>query len=669
MYHDFQKNPYEQEVKVERADKASKRRADYAFRLAPNFRDVRFYVEAKKPHGDIASADNYFQTIRYGWNSQTPIAVLTDFEQFQIIDCRYKPNIDTAINHCIRKYHYSDYTNQDKFSEIYFLFSRESVSRNAIDEFAECLPARRKGKGAQRSLFPGGYQKIDDSFLEQLDTYRTALAHAFKKSNPKLNGPSLTELTQRTLDRLVFIRFLEDKLIEPHHVISRFGDHGTAWQDFVAASHRLDGIYNGIVFKKHDFLDSPSLSLDDDSFHDICEDIYANSPYDFNVIPIHILGSIYERFLGKVIVSTNKDVTVEEKPEVRKAGGVYYTPDHIVNYIIEGTVGKLISGKTPAQISTMRFIDISCGSGSFLLGVYDLLLQYHTAFYNANPTKAKKGECIEKDGAMHLSLKKKREILLNNVYGVDIDPQAFEVAQLSLYLKLLEEETTSSAREHQLEFHETLLPSLNRNIICGNSVINRDVLEGRLFSGDEERRLNPMNYEDAFPAIIRSGGFDAVIGNPPWISLSGKFGNAIYSEDEIDYLIRRFDGNTYMPNMYEYFVAQGLNLTKTGGYFGYIVPDRLGFNNQFVSLRKRLLEESQIIDLVYKVPFPGVTADTLIFIVRKGPPSLNMSAEVREYGKAPLKRPQREFLEHPSNAFEYFEDAASQKLITKLGAT
>ena len=96
--HETQRNPYEQEVKVERSVSAGgQRRADYAFHLAPNFRDVRFFVEAKKPYGDIATAENYFQTIRYGWNSGTPLSVLTDFEQFHVIDCRYKPDLETAI--------------------------------------------------------------------------------------------------------------------------------------------------------------------------------------------------------------------------------------------------------------------------------------------------------------------------------------------------------------------------------------------------------------------------------------------------------------------------------------------------------------------------------------------------------------------------------------------
>ena len=116
--HETQKNPFEQEVKVERGlslsastgerdgvrCRNSQRRADYAFYHAPNFRDVKFYVEAKKPHGDIATADNYFQTIRYNWSSSTPVAVLHNFEQFEILDCRYRPHLDTALAQNLRKY-------------------------------------------------------------------------------------------------------------------------------------------------------------------------------------------------------------------------------------------------------------------------------------------------------------------------------------------------------------------------------------------------------------------------------------------------------------------------------------------------------------------------------------------------------------------------------------
>jgi adenine-specific DNA-methyltransferase len=470
--HDTQKNPYEQEVKIERKEHGvSQRRADYAFHLAPNFRDVKFYIEAKKPFGDIATPDNYFQTIRYGWGSKTPIAALFDFEQFEIVDCRFKPDLATALQRNLKRFKYTEYADKEKFAEIYWLFSREAVAGGSLEKYAGTLPKKR---GA---MLRGSYQSIDEAFLEELDAHRDTLAHIFKNSNPKLDGESLTEATQRTLDRLVFIRFLEDKLIEPQNLVARFGERGGAWGDFIAASRRLDGIYNGIVFKKNDLLDTPTFKVDDDQFAKICASLsHVNSPYDFNAIPIHILGSIYERFLGKVIVATDKRARVEEKPEVRKAGSVYYTPEYIVRYIVENTVGKLIAGKTPAQIAEMRFADIACGSGSFLLGVYDLLIRHHSKFYNENPGKAKKGDVMKREDGLHLSLQKKRDILVNNIYGVDIDNQAVEVAQLSLYLKLLQDETPGSTRQYILDFEQqALLPSLNKNIVCGNSLVGRRV--------------------------------------------------------------------------------------------------------------------------------------------------------------------------------------------------
>jgi hypothetical protein len=268
--HDEQTNPYEQEVKVEPSVSASgQRRADYAFHLKPNFRDVRFFVEAKKPHGDIATRENYFQTIRYGWNSETPLAVLTDFEQFHVLDCRYKPDVDTALNRRAAKFHYSEYTNRKKFGEIYWLFSHEAVADGSIEKRAQELPKPR-GKAVQRGLFAGGWQSIDESFLKELDEYRTDLAKAFKSKNPKLGSEQLTEATQRALDRLVFIRFLEDKGIEAHRLVDRFGDKGTAWEDFITTSRRLDGIYNGIVFKDHPILDKPGFRVADHIFADIC---------------------------------------------------------------------------------------------------------------------------------------------------------------------------------------------------------------------------------------------------------------------------------------------------------------------------------------------------------------------------------------------------------------
>ena len=181
--HDTQKNPYEQEVKVERREQGvSQRRADYAFYLAPNFKDVKFYIEAKKPFTDIATTDNYFQTIRYGWNSQTPIAALLDFEQLHIVDCRFKPDLETALQRNLKKFHYRQYSNKESFAEIYWLFSREAVAHGSIEKYAETLPKKRGA--TPRGLSKGDYQSIDDAFLEELDAHRDTLAHTFKNGSP-----------------------------------------------------------------------------------------------------------------------------------------------------------------------------------------------------------------------------------------------------------------------------------------------------------------------------------------------------------------------------------------------------------------------------------------------------------------------------------------------------
>jgi adenine-specific DNA-methyltransferase len=596
VYHEQQTNPYEQEVKVERAVgvNEARKRADYAF-LAPNFRDVRFYVEAKKPNAQLNTPLNYFQAIRYGWNSQTPLAVLTDFEEFCVLDCRYKPDIEMSLDRAVKKFHYSEYLDEEKFKEIYYLFSREAVANGSLKKFAENLP-KSTGRARQKKLFTGSYLKMDDAFLHELDGYREELARMFKLNNPHLSGEDLTEATQRTLDRLVFMRFLEDKLIEPETLVEKFGDRGNAWQEFIDTSHRLNSVYNGIIFRKHLIIDAPAFRVEDRVFAGICASLTdANSPYAFHTIPIHTLGSIYERFLGKVIIVTGEGVRVEEKPEVRKAGGVFYTPENIVAYIVENTVGRMVEGKTPEQILRMRFADIACGSGSFLLGVYDYLLRYCTAYYNRkqNYSKGLKDGCLKhEDGTLHLSLRQKKNILRKSIYGVDFDMQAVEVAQLSLYLKLLEEETTATAT--QLEFRETMLPSLDENIVHGNSLVEWDIIDG-LFDNDEQRKLYPLDFTEKFKEIMAGGGFDAIVGNPPYISVqSGFIEKKVY-----DYLERRYATMERISDYFCLFTERATGLLKDNGYWGYIVPSTLMMNLSFTKLRKHLLEKTSITNIAH----------------------------------------------------------------------
>jgi adenine-specific DNA-methyltransferase len=618
--HEIQKNPYEQEVRVEKAVQIAKaqKRADYSFSITPNFRTVKFFVEAKKPAHALENKDYYFQTARYGWNANTPVAVLTDFEEFHIIDCRFRPDINDALNYKIEKFHYEDYTNKEKFAKIYYLFSREAVIDNSIEKYADALPRPRgkKAKGLKAAA-----QTIDESFLEELDEIRNDLAKSFKKNNTHLSSEELTEATQRTIDRLVFIKFLEDKLIEPDHYVSEFGGRRKAWEDFLNASRTLDAKYNGVVFKKSIIDSKGIIEPDDKTFSAICDELsHENTPYNFDGIPIHILGSIYERFLGKVVNATDKRVTIEEKPEVRKAGGVYYTPQYIVNYIVDNTVGKLIEGKTPKEIAKLRIADIACGSGSFLITVFERLLDYHKRWYINNPEQAKKDGCILVEGVYHLSLKQKTKILLNNVYGVDIDQQAVEVTQLSLYLKLLEDETTATANDSWVMFKEQLLPDLNKNIVCGNSLIGTDILKHQTSlpfikegteGGLDELKLKPMDFETVFPEVMKSGGFDAIVGNPPW--------GATISEAEKNYILNKYKSFKGNFDTYLFFIERALGYLRLNGKFSYITPDSWIRVPQAKNLREIILKDYYIntLSILPQKVFKGVSANTIVTIIFK----------------------------------------------------
>ncbi len=616
--HNVQLNPYEQEVSIERSvnvEGRQQKRSDYAFFLAPNFRkdDVKFYVEAKKPARNLSNPVDYFQTCRYGWSAGTPLAILTDFEEFHILDCRTKPDIHTILDTKRDYFHYKDYLDKEKFAKVYWLFSREAIANNSIEKYVEQLPKPR-GKAVQKGLFKGGYQSIDEAFLEELDGIRITLAKAFKKKNPHLGSDELTEMTQKTIDRLVFIRFLEDKQIEPEHYISGFGDSKTSWKDFVYASRKLDAKYNGIVFKKS-FIDEKNfIEPNETDFSSVCKELsHVNSPYNFDLIPIHILGSIYERFLGKVVVATDKRVRIDEKPEVRKAGGVYYTPQYIVNYIVENTVGKLIEGKTPKEIAKLRFADISCGSGSFLITVFDKLLEYHKKFYQNNPKEAKSAGCYEVNGKWVLSLKQKQKILTNNIYGVDIDAQAVEVTQLSLYLKLLEDESNATAEETWVMFKEQILPNLNNNIICGNSLIGTDISSGTLFNWEEEKKLKPMNFEDAFPSVMKDGGFDAVVGNPPYYGRATTFDTKVK-----DYIDHQYCSSEGKYELYQLFIEKTIRLIKKGGYLSFITPQTWLTIIQAKKLREYVIGNSQIESIIYsRKKIFKASIDNIIFTINK----------------------------------------------------
>ena len=426
---------------------------------------------------------------------------------------------------------------------------------------------------------------------------------------------------QQTIDRIIFLRIAEDRGLEPYAQLKSCLQNAEQYKELYRQFRIADDKYNSGLFhfkKEKDNSKEPDnisgkLVIENKVIKSIISSLYPpNSDYLFNVLPVEILGSAYEQFLGKQITIKGSRATIEEKPEVRKAGGVYYTPQYIVEYIVENTVGKLCEGKTPKEVSKLKIVDPACGSGSFLLGAYQYLLTWHSNYYTNNKHTGKQKEAVlTPDGS--LTTAEKKRILINNIYGVDIDRNAVEVTKLSLLLKCMEGETTASVNTQMTFFHERVLPSLENNIKSGNSLIDIDFYDTELDFG-EEKKIKPFNWQQGFPEAFKQGGFDAVIGNPPYIqSREGQL-----NEYEKNYYNQYFKTTEYQINTFGLFIERGINILKENALLGFIIPNywlSTKFNKR---LRKFLFQDNHTLELinVYRV-FEGATVDTLLLTVRK----------------------------------------------------
>jgi predicted type IV restriction endonuclease len=415
---------------------------DYCFRAGGGVRSL--FVEAKKPSVQIGEAAGpAFQLRRYAWSAKLLLSVLTDFEEFAVYDCRIEPaKTDKASVARVVRLGYTEYL--DRWDELVALLSPEAIRRGSLERF---LADKKIKKGTA---------SVDAAFLAEMESWRLELARNLALRNPTISQRDLNFAVQRTIDRIVFLRICEDRGIEPYGTLQSLENAPNIYRRLRELFERADDRYNSGLFHFSREKERPeppdeltlSLSIDDKPLKELLQRLYfPESPYEFSVFPAEILGQVYEQFLGKVIrLTEGHRAKVEEKPEVRKAGGVYYTPSYIVDYIIQNTVATLLEKSTPARASSLRILDPACGSGSFLLGAYECLLSWHRDWYIENdPEKHARGRNPRfyrgPAGDWRLTTAEKKRILLNNIYGVDIDPQAVEVTKLSLLLKVLEGES------------------------------------------------------------------------------------------------------------------------------------------------------------------------------------------------------------------------------------
>jgi type I restriction-modification system DNA methylase subunit len=610
---------HEDRVKVGKATKAP----DYSFRLVGGKR--LFFVEAKKP--SVAIKDDIlpaYQVRRYGWSAKLSISIITDFEEFAIYDCTKKPHpADKASVARVKYINFRDYIKE--FDFLWDTFSKERVLKGSFDKFI-------LGNASKK-----GTATVDKEFLHSLDRWRTLLAENIAKLNKALDEDELNFVVQQTIDRLIFLRIAEDRSVEPYGNLQSALKQGDYYHNLFIIFNEADQKYNSGIFDfKKDKL-SKSLAIDNKVLKSIINELYyPESPYEFSVLSVEILGSAYEQFLGKQIrIDKSHRAHIEEKPEVRKAGGVYYTPQYIVDYIVGNTVGKLIQDSTPKEVSKVKLLDPACGSGSFLIGAYQFLLDWHKDYYtnNGKISKGSKDNPLTPDG--NLTTAEKKRILLNNIYGVDIDVNAVEVTKLSLLLKCMEGETAASIASQMQLFNERVLPTLDSNIKDGNSLIDIDFYETSLDFG-EEKKIKPFNWKNGFPEVFKQGGFNCIIGNPPYVMLQN-----LESRAAFDYALKKFKSAKYKIDTYQLFTEQAIKLLNDKGLLGYITPNTFLKNIHAEPLRKFVLENSIIKEITlfsYSV-FEAASVDTCIFIVEKGKASKKSELSVFTFDKISNSKP------------------------------
>lgn len=532
---------------------ASKGRVDYAFKLKGV---AQFYVEAKPLKADLTNPDFVKQTVTYAYNKGVTWAVLTDFERLRLFNAQ-KSTPYINLN-------YQDYV--ARFDKLWLL-SRESLEKGLLNKEAAL-------DGALPLSVP-----IEKRLFSQLRQWREDVYNQLSRYNENLGPTQIDQAIQRFFNRLIFIRTCEDRFIEERHLLAaahqwKSGGHkkDKLSEMLRRIFHEFDNYYDSELFAPH-IIDSDQLFIEEPTIEAILGGLYdipgAIASYDFSLIDADVLGQVYEQYLGYVATKAKQKTQMQmalglpggtsveftEKKQHRKEQGIYYTPKFITNFIVKATVGRFLQEHTHEEISNVRILDPACGSGSFLIRAYDELLNYHASHMGKDVGDLPQDERLP--------------VLKHSIFGVDLDNQAVDIARLNLLLRSLAERKT--------------LPTLAENIKQGNSIISGTLECLEQYFGHKYKAKHPFDWTEEFPDIINAGGFDIVIGNPPY--------GAEFDADDRKYINGQYPHSKDNKNSAMVFIEKGLSLTKEGGFFSFIIPKSLAYSQKWQSGRNLVIKD------------------------------------------------------------------------------
>jgi type I restriction-modification system DNA methylase subunit len=645
--------------------------------------EVRAVIELKGM--DTTDLDKWVDyAFRYRNSHDCSYVVLSNFEKLRFY-------IDNTID-------YEEFNlftlNREQFNLLYLCLSFDNIKNN--------VPKRLKAESVSQE------DQITKKLYKDYSEFKRALFNNLVELNPHYDKLLLFKKTQKLLDRFLFIFFAEDRLLLPTNLIFRinqewknlqamriqvslyerymvyFNDLNHGAKVTLPAFGKKTGeaitaefeiyAYNGGLFLPDEVLDN--VKIDDTILHTYSEKL---SNYDFDSdVDVNILGHIFENSLNEIdeIKSEFEGEIVDKTKTKRKKDGVFYTPKYITKYIVDNTLGKLcIEKKTEINLDetqidesffkknrslsekgkaftskieeyrkwllNLKICDPACGSGAFLNQALEFLIQEHTLV----DALVLRIQSLQVGGLGQYSTSSKDisdEILESNIYGVDLNEESVEIAKLSLWLR-----TAQKGRK---------LNSLNNNIKCGNSLIDDPAV-----AGDKA-----FSWEKEFPEVFAKGGFDVVIGNPPYV-----FARDNFKQDEKDFFVTSYVSAKYQINTYLLFIEKTIHILKEKGVHGLIIPNSWLMMYSGEGLRKYLLETNKLYQIINLAgySFESANVETVILLAKKEKINSNKVEILLNNGNEfyfSHSKDQSEFAKNKGFEFKVFSDEISDNLNIKF---
>lgn len=546
------------------------------------------FIDAKSLGVDIEhDKEAAFQIRSYGWSIGAPFSIVTNFEQMAVYNCSVMPNVNDEAD----------------FARTFFFTCNQYIEKF---ETLQAILLRSNVIAGNLSLTHENENALDENFSIMLGEIRKELAKAIIKNNQIDNISTLSYYVQTIINRILFIRVCESRGLEIEGLLKRFSE-GNFWNEFKNSSYAdFYNHYDGPMFKRIPPLQS--LSIDNEVFDHFLNYLYYPSPYRFDVIPLKTLSDIYDLFLGYQLVVDGDTVTDELKSEFKKSNGAVTTPLSLVNRVINCTLtSPTIENLTIPQILQLKIVDIACGSGVFIVGAYDNLVNLIEKRL-ALGEKVDDAFAIRLNGKYTLTIEGRRSVINNCLYGVDINPEAVEVAKMSLSLKLIDNYAPKDFGTVGI-LGSQILKGIGKNIRCGNSLVSSDieVLYPSISENLHElQATNAFDWQTAFPEVFTKGGFDFVVGNPPYVEVKNYNVELPYMALYIKEVYRSSKNGKI--DLAVPFIERGVSLLNQHGRLGYIIQKRF-FKTDYGKGIRKLLTSNELLNGVYDYAetdlFPG----------------------------------------------------------------